>query len=54
MLVLSGDADVILNTKIHADFCEKHNIKNIWLEGSHSLFESIDKAFELTIEHFKN
>ncbi len=54
MLVLSGDADVILNTKIHSEFCEKHNIKNIWLEGSHSLFESIDKAFELTVEHFKN
>ena len=53
-LVLSGDADVILNTEIHTAFCEKHGIKNVWLSGSHSLFESIEKAFELTVEHFKN
>ena len=53
-LVLSGDADVILNTEIHTAFCKKHGIKNVWLAGSHSLFESIEKAFELTIEHFKS
>ncbi len=46
LLILSGANDVIIDTKYNHDFCEKHNIKNIDYNASHSLFEEIDKAFD--------
>ena len=52
ILCLSGKNDVILNTKFNDDFCIKNNIRNIYLLASHSLFEDVEKAFELTIDHF--
>lgn len=51
-LFISGNNDVILDTKYNENFAKKHNIKNIYLEASHSLFEQIEKAFELTIDFF--
>lgn len=53
ILCLSGENDIILNTKLNEEFCNKNNIKNIYLSASHSLFEDIEEAFELTIEHFE-
>lgn len=53
-LVLSGSNDVILDTSFNTQFCEENNIKNIWLEASHSLYEDIGKAFDLTIDHFES
>lgn len=53
ILVLSGKNDVILNTKYNEDFCTKNKIKNIYLNASHSLFEEISKAFDLTISALK-
>jgi len=50
LLVLSGEDDVILETKYNDKFCEKYNIKNIYLKASHSLFEEIKKATKLAIE----
>lgn len=52
ILCISGKNDVILNTKFNDDFCIKNNIKNIYLNASHSLFEDIEQAFKYTIEHF--
>lgn len=49
ILCLSSSQDVILDTKYNDDFCKKNNIKNIYLDASHSLFEEISKAFEYTI-----
>lgn len=54
ILMLSGKNDVILNTKFGDDFSKKFGIKNEYLVASHSLFEQIDKAFELTINHFES
>lgn len=53
LLVLSGKNDVIIDTKFNHEFCEKHHIRNIDYDASHSLFEEIDKAFD-DIEDFFN
>ena len=53
LLVLSGNNDIIIDTKFNHEFCKKYNIKNIDYNASHSLFEEIDKAF-YDIEEFLN
>ena len=53
ILCLSGENDVILNTKYNDEFCNKNNIRNIYLPASHSLFEDIDNAFKYTIEYLE-
>ena len=53
-LVLSGKNDVILDTSYNTQFCEERGFKNVWLDASHSLFEDIEKAFELTINFFED
>lgn len=53
ILVLSGNKDVILNTKYNEDFCNKNNITNIYLDASHSLVEDIETAFKYTIDFFE-
>ena len=50
IMVLSGEDDIILNTKYNKIFCEKNSINNVYLHASHSLFEMIDDAFCLSIE----
>lgn len=54
ILVLSGKSDVILDTSYNTQFCEERRIKNIWLEASHSLYEDIENAFDLTINFFED
>lgn len=54
ILVLSGKGDVILDTSYNDAFCNEHQIKNIYLEGSHSLFESIQEAFDITMDFLTN
>ena len=54
ILCLSGSNDVILDTKFNNEFCSKNNIKHIYLNASHALFEEIDKAFEYTIKYLEN
>lgn len=49
VLAISGKNDVILDTSYNMQFFNERNIRNEWLSASHSLFEEIDKAFELTI-----
>lgn len=53
LLVLSGNNDIIIDTKFNHEFCKKNNIKNIDYNASHSLFEDIAKAFN-DIEEFLN
>lgn len=53
ILVLSGKQDVILNTTFNDNFCRQYNIKNIYLNTSHSLFEDINTAFTHTIDFFE-
>ena len=50
IMVLSGENDVILNTKYNKIFCEKNSISNVYLPASHSLFEMIGDVFKLSIE----
>ena len=52
MLVFSGKNDVILNTKYNDEFCKENNIKEIYVEASHSLFEKIEEVFKDTIDFF--
>ncbi len=52
ILCISGTQDIILDTTYNDEFFRKNNIKNIYLNASHSLFEEISKAFEYTIEFF--
>ena len=54
ILILSGKNDVILNTENNDEFCKENNIKNIYYEASHSLFERIDKVFKDTINFLIN
>ena len=54
LLVLSGNNDIIIDTRFNHEFCKKHNIKNIDYNASHSLFEEIDKAFYDIEEFFNN
>ena len=54
MLVFSGKNDVILNTKYNDEFCKENNIKEIYVEASHSLFEKIEEVFKDTIDFFLN
>lgn len=54
LLVLSGNNDIIIDTKFNHEFCKKHNIRNIDYNASHSLFEEIDKAFYDIEEFFNN
>ena len=53
ILCLSGSQDMMLNTKYNDDFCKKYNIKNIYLDASHSLFEKKEDAFNYTINYFE-
>ena len=53
ILVLSGNNDLILNTKYTDEFCVKNNIKEIYFEASHSLYEKIEDVFKNTINFFK-
>ena len=53
ILVLSGNNDLILNTKYTDEFCVKNNIKDIYFEASHSLYEKIEDVFKNTINFFK-
>ena len=53
ILVLSGKNDVILDTSYNTQFFEERGIQNIWLDASHSLFEDIERAFELTTNFFE-
>lgn len=53
ILVLSGKNDVILDTSYNTQFCKEREFENVWLDASHSLFEDIEKAFELTINFFE-
>jgi len=52
MLVLSGQNDVILNSKYNDDFCKRNAIKEIYFEASHSLYEKIEDVFKCTIDYF--
>ena len=51
-LVLSGSDDVILDKSYNDEFCKKHSFKQVYLKASHSLYEEIEKAFDLIIEFF--
>lgn len=53
ILVLSGKNDVILDTSFNTQFFSENGIENIWLEASHSLYEEIGKAFDITINYFE-
>ncbi len=52
MLVLSGRNDIILDTKYNDEFCIKNNIKEVYFNASHSLFEEIEDVFKDTINYF--
>ena len=54
LLCLSGNNDIIIDTKFNHEFCKKYNIKNIDYNASHSLFEEIDKAFNDILEFIEN
>lgn len=54
ILVLSGKNDVILDTSFNTQFFIEKGIENIWLEASHSLYEEIGKAFDITINYFES
>lgn len=53
ILVISGKKDVILDTQYNDAFCKKYNIKEVYLDTSHALFEDIGTAFDLTIDFFE-
>ena len=36
------------------EFCKENNIKEIYVEASHSLFEKIEEVFKDTIDFFLN
>lgn len=52
ILIFSGREDVILNTKFNEEFCLENNIRNIYFDASHSLFEKMAEVSELTINYF--
>ncbi len=52
ILCLSGTQDKILDIKYNDEFCRNNNIKNIYLNVSHSLYNEISKAFEYTLNFF--
>ena len=54
ILCITGEKDIILNTKFNDEFCKNNNITNLYLNASHALFEEIDKAFDYTIRFFEN
>lgn len=52
IIVMSGNNDVILDTKYNEIFCQENGIENLWFEASHSLFEDIESVFRVTIDYF--
>lgn len=53
VLVLSGTQDVILEVKYNDKFCKENNIKMLYFNASHSLFEDICNVFTTTLEYFE-
>lgn len=51
IIILFGKNDVILDTSYNEKYCEENSIKKYYLNASHSLFEQIDDAFDITIDY---
>ena len=54
VLVLGGKQDVILETKYNEEFCKENDIALECFDASHSLYEDIEKVFEVTINYFES
>lgn len=54
ILVCTGREDVILNTSLNEDYCNKNQISNVYFTASHSLYEKIGLVFRATVAFFSD